>query len=451
LNKFDGPALVMTSGNYPGKPISISNSEAISGLGTIVDYFLVHNREIVNRCDDSVIKVVNNRPLFIRKSRGYAPSTIVTPWGSSPSNVVAVGGEYNLTGSIFVNDRLITTQHIGDAIELETIEYLKSAINYILKLYDINHIDIIAHDSNPTFLTTRVAHELADQYRASTKAIQHHHAHMSSIMIDNGLSQQESIAFIAIDGVGYGTDGMAWGGEIFVGGYHNFRRAAQLKYQPMPGGDICSYYPARMLAAILSSTMSDSEVIDFFNNKYVNYLNKKENELNIILKQAKNDKVLKTSSMGRLLDSIAVLLDICHQRTYEGEPPMKLESIANKGSPHNVTLRLPISQIRDKYVLDTSELMLSIIENMKNYNKFDIAYEAHKILGQTIGNVACSICDEYNLKTIGLGGGSAINYLLSHYIEESIKNNNKNFITYRTIPCGDEGISCGQAASATAK
>lgn len=451
LKHFKKPALVMTSGNYPNRPIFINNAEAMSGLRMIADYFLIHNKDIVNRCDDSVIKVVNNQPLFIRKSRGYAPSTMITPWDNSPKTVLAVGGEYNLTGSIFVKDRLITTPHIGDAIELDTINYLKNSLDYILKLYDITNIDIIAHDMNPAFLTTRLAQELAISLGARTQAVQHHHAHMASIMIDNELSQQDSIVFIAIDGVGYGTDGMAWGGEIFVGNYNEFNRVAQLKYIPMPGGDVCSYYPARMLAATLSTFMSDSEVIEFFNNKYVNYLNKKDNELNVILKQVKNNNIIKTSSMGRLLDSVASLLELCQKRTYEGEPPMRLESAANKGRPDNITLRLPVSQDRDKYILDTSELMSSIIDNINDANKFDIAYEVHKVLGQALGNVACSICDEYGLKTIGLGGGSAINSLLSQHIKKSVDDNIKNFMTYRTIPCGDGGTSSGQAASASSK
>jgi hydrogenase maturation protein HypF len=451
MKYFSGDALVMTSGNYPGKPIFIENLEAIHELRHIVDYYLIHNRDIVNRCDDSVIKVVNGRPTFIRKSRGYAPSTIITPWDNTPTNVMAVGGEYNITGSIQVKDRLITTQHIGDANELETLDYLKTAFNYILKLYDINKLDIIAHDANPSFLTTRYAHELATEYGAHAIPIQHHHAHMTSLMVDHGLGKEEDIAFIAIDGVGYGTDGMAWGGEIFIGGYKDYKRVAHLKYQPMPGGDACAYYPARMLAATLSSIMSDSEVIDFFSNKYINYLNNKNEELNIILKQVKNNRVLKTSSMGRLLDTIAVLLEICGKRTYEGEPPMRLESIANAGHPRNITLRLPLSQREGKIILDTSEFIRSIIEKMNSNSKYDIAYEAHSILGRTLGSVACSICDEYGLKTIGLGGGSAINSLLSHEIQESIEQNNKNFLTYRSIPCGDGGTSCGQAISASAR
>lgn len=451
LKSFKGDALVMTSGNYPGKPIFTDNLDAIEGLKKIVDYYLVHNRKIVNRCDDSVIKVINNNPIFIRKSRGYAPSTIITPWNIAPLNIIAVGAEYNITGSIQVMDRLITTQHIGDTNELDTLEYLKTALKYIIKTYDIQNFDVVAHDANPAFLTTRYAYELADEYEARTIAVQHHHSHMSSLMLDNNLEKDKEIVFIAIDGTGYGTDGMAWGGEIFVGGYDNFKRVAQLKYQPMPGGDICAYYPARMLAATLSTIMSDSEIINFFNNKYINYLNKKEEELNVILKQVKNNNILKTSSMGRLLDTVAVLLDICNKRTYEGEPPMRLESSARKGRPKKVTLRLPTSQINDKIIMDSSEFIMSIIENMAKNSVHDIANEVHRVLGDTFGEVAGYICDEYGLDTVGLGGGSAINSILSNNIRISIERQNKIFLTYRSIPCGDGGTSCGQAIIASTK
>ncbi len=394
----------------------------------IADYFLIHNKDIVTslRRIYSVIQSCKQHLLNIRENpRGYALDYDYIHGDNSQRQVLAVGvEEYNLTGSIFVKDRLITTPHIGDAIELDTINYLKNSLDYILKLYDITNIDIIAHDMNPAFLTTRLAQEVAISLGARTQAVQHHHAHMASIMIDNELSQQDSIVFIAIDGVGYGTDGMAWGGEIFVGNYNEFNRVAQLKYIPMPGGDVCSYYPARMLAATLSTFMSDSEVIEFFNNKYVNYLNKKDNELNVILKQVKNNNIIKTSSMGRLLDSVASLLELCQKRTYEGEPPMRLESAANKGRPDNITLRLPVSQDRDKYILDTSELMSSIIDNINDANKFDIAYEVHKVLGQVFGT-ACLFWDEYSDENNRLE--DLINSCRRH-----IKNplmNNKEFMT----------------------
>jgi len=447
LDNFAKDALVMTSGNYPGKPISTDNKQALKELRNIADFFLMHNRTIVNRCDDSVIKVVEGVPMFLRKSRGYAPSYLAMPWNVGKNGLMAVGGEFNVTGSVFLQDRIVTTQHIGDISEPETLDYLKNALNFITKIYNMSDFSCIAHDLNPSFLTTRYAKELADLHKAQTIPVQHHHAHLASLMADNSLPREASIVCIAIDGVGYGTDGMAWGGEILLGGYSNFDRVAHLQYQPMPGGDLCAYYPARFLASILSTVMSDSEISALFEGAYSRYLRHGMDELDVILKQSRNNDALKTSSMGRLLDAIATLMNVCALRTYEGEPPMRLEGVARRGKPGRVTLRLPFSKKNGKYIIDTSDFMLSLLENIQNKRE-DITFEAHRVLGVTLAELACMISDENRVPAIGLTGGSAVNTLLFRHIKKTVERNNKQFLFYKTIPCGDGGISTGQAAVA---
>lgn len=450
LDNFAKDALVMTSGNHPGKPISIDNKQALKELRDITDFFLMHNRTIVNRCDDSIIKVVERVPMFLRKSRGYAPSYLTMPWNVGQSGLISVGGEFNVTGSVFLQDRIVTTQHVGDISELETLDYLKNALKFITKIYNMSVFSSIAHDLNPSFLTTRYAKELADLYKAQTIPVQHHHAHLASLMADNSLPRNASIVCIAIDGVGYGTDGMAWGGEILLGGYSNFDRVAHLRYQPMPGGDLCAYYPARFLAAILSTVMSNSEISFFFESAYSHYLQHGMDELDVILKQSRTDDVLKTSSMGRLLDAVAVLMNVCSLRTYEGEPPMRLEDIAKRGRPGKVSLRLPFSKKNGKYIIDTSDFILSLLENIQNSRKENITFEAHRVLGVTLGDLACRISDENGVPTIGLTGGSTVNTLLFKYIKQTVERNNKQFLFYKTIPCGDGGTSTGQVAVAAA-
>jgi len=449
LDNFANDALVMTSGNYPGKPISTDNKRALKELANIADFFLMHNRTIVNRCDDSVIKVVEGVPMFLRKSRGYAPSYLAMPWSVGQSGLISVGGEFNVTGSVFLQDRIVTTQHIGDISEIETLDYLKSALNFITKIYNMSNFSCIAHDLNPSFLTTRYAKELADLHKAQTIPVQHHHAHLASLMADNSLPRDASIVCIAIDGVGYGTDGMAWGGEILLGGYSNFDRVAHLRYQPMPGGDLCAYYPARFLASILSTVMSDSEISALFEGTYSRYLRHGMDELDVILKQSRTNDALKTSSMGRLLDAIAALMNVCALTTYEGEPPMRLEGVARRGKPGRVVLRLPFSKKNGKYIIDSSDFMLSLLENIQNKRE-DITFEAHRVLGVTLAELACRISDENGVPTIGLTGGSAVNTLLFKYIKETVERNNKQFLFYKTIPCGDGGTSTGQVAVAAA-
>ena len=448
LDNFTKDALVMTSGNYPGNPISIDNKQALMELRDIADFFLMHNRTIVNRCDDSVIKVVEKVPMFLRKSRGYAPSYLAMPWNVGSSGLVSMGGEFNVTGSVFLQDRIVTTQHIGDISELETLDYLKNALKFITKIYNMSIFSSIAHDLNPSFLTTRYAKELADLHKAQTIPVQHHHAHLASLMADNSLPGNASVICIAIDGVGYGMDGMAWGGEILLGGYSNFERVAHLRYQPMPGGDLCAYYPARFLAAILSTFMSDSEISFIFEKVYSHYLHHGMEELDVILKQSRTNDVLKTSSMGRLLDAIAVLMNVCSLRTYEGEPPMRLENMAKRGSPKKVALRLPFSKKNGKYIIDTSDFILSLLENIQSNRKENITFEAHRVLGVTLGDLACRIGDENGVQTIGLTGGSTVNTLLFRYIKKTVERNNKQFLFHKTIPCGDNGISTGQVAVA---
>jgi hydrogenase maturation protein HypF len=368
------------------------------------------------------------------------------PWAVGQNGIISFGGDYNITGSIFLEDRIVTTQHIGDAEDIEILDYLKDSLNFIIKNYNISSFSKVACDLNPSFQTSRYAKEFAIKNEISVTPVQHHHAHMAALMADNSLTKDDHIICLAIDGVGYGLDGMAWGGEVLVGGYQSFERVGQLKYQPMPGGDICAKYPARMLAAIMASILSHDEIHTLFEGTLEGYLKHGKDELDVILTQSKNSNVMKTSSIGRLLDSISALLEICGLRTYEGEPPMRLETIAKQGKDLDIPLRLPISEQNNKYVIDSSDLILSIIENIKNENKQNIAFGVHKQLGLVLGRIASQVADEYGIEKIGIVGGAAVNSLLLKFISEKIIEHKKQLIFYRSLPCGDGGISTGQVA-----
>jgi len=449
LDSFKKDALVMTSGNYPGKPINISNNAAIKDLVEIVDYYLLHNRKIINRCDDSVTKVVDTHPLFLRRSRGYSPSYLKIPWDAGEDAIISSGGEFNVTGSVLVKDRVITTQHIGDMNELETLDYLSNSIRYILNIYNISKITKIAHDLNPAFQTTRLAKDLANSYGAKPIPIQHHHAHFAALLAEHHMPLDAQMIGITIDGVGFGYDGSAWGGEIFYGGYSKIERTAHLKSQPMPGGDLCAYYPSRMLASVLSETMSDEEIFKLYRYKYARHLRHGLNELEIILKQAKDKNTVKTSSLGRILDAIAAALDICYIRTYDGEPPMRLESIANLGNPDALALELKVDFINNQYVFDTSKLLYDILEKIKTNKIADIAYASHKAIATSLANIACEMSDHYSTPYIGLTGGCATNAILFRHIQKIIENNNKKILIHTNYPCGDGCISLGQAIVAS--
>ncbi len=451
LHAFRREALVMTSANYPGKPMMIEESSALSELKGIADYYLVHNREIVNRCDDSVIKSIGGGRVFLRKSRGYSPSYLRTGWSVGNKYILGVGGELNNNASLFVKDQIITTQHIGDVDELETLDFMKHSIQFIEKTYDLKKPNMIACDLNPAFLTGRYAEELSAELGSLLVRVQHHHAHAAALMAENSMGLDEKIISIVIDGSGYGLDGNSWGGEIFVAGYSDFKRVAHLAPQPLPGGDVCAYYPARMLASILSSTTSDSDIERLLEKNASKYFKHGIDELKLVLKQSKEPRTLKTTSLGRLLDALAVALDVCWLRTYEGEPPVRLESLALHGGPSEIKLELEYRRENDMYVFDTSAFVTEVFDLRKKFEKKDIAFAIHKSIGQSLAEVACLLADELGIETIGLTGGSAVNTLIYRYIKEKVTNNNKKFIVHNNYPCGDGCVSLGQCVVASSR
>lgn len=451
LRAFQREALVMTSANYPGKPMIIDEKTALAELNGVTDYFLVHNREIVNRCDDSVIKSFGDDRVFLRKSRGYSPSYLRVGWSVGDKYVLGLGGELNNNASLFVKDQIITTQHIGDVDELETLDFMKNTIKFIEKTYDLKKPDIISCDMNPAFLTRRYAEELSEELGSSIIPVQHHHAHTAALMAEHGIGLGEHIVAIVIDGAGYGLDGNSWGGEIFIAGYSDFSRVAHLEPHAMPGGDLCAYYPARMLASILSSTMSNSEVEKLLESNANKYFKHGIEELRLVLKQCKELGALKTTSLGRFLDALSVALDVCWLRTYEGEPPMRLESLALSGNPGEIELELEYRRENGIYIFKTGKLMNYIFDIKKHFKNKDIAFALHKCIGDSLAEVACLLAEQYGVETIGLTGGAAANSLIYDSIKSKIIKNNKKFINHKNYPCGDGCISLGQSLVASSR
>ena len=217
----------------------------------------------------------------------------------------------------------------------------------------------------------------------------------------------------------------------------------------MPGGDICAYYPARMLASILSTVMTDNEIEKLFKYNYARHLRHGLNELDTLLKQSKDPHTMTTSSLGRLLDATAVALNVCTIRTYESEPPMRLEAAARDGIPGKIKLELKVTKQNNKYIFDTSDFILSLMNAIKDNKTPDIAYEVHRAIGKALGEVACMLSDQYKIANIGLTGGSAVNSYLFKHIKEEIERNNKKLLFHTNYPSGDGCISLGQAVVAS--
>lgn len=441
------PAVIMTSGNLPREPMAITNEDALKRLRNIADYFLLHNRRIYQRCDDSVIRVVDGLPKFLRRSRGYVPEPIILPFKSGVV-VLGTGPELRVTGAVLLEDRCFLTQHIGDVEILETLEFLKESLFHMMKLTRVKKPDIIACDLHPLFLTTRLAKELAEQWNIDVVKVQHHFAHMVKLLVEHKIPLDENIVCIVADGVGYGLDGKPWGGEIFVGSYNWFERRGHLEPQPMPGGDLAAKYPARMVAGILSKVLSMEELREVLLDKCIKGFKKGEIELNIVLSQiSKKINLTETTSAGRILDAISALLGVCFERTYEGEPAMRLESIATLGDPSKAKITATIEQDGGTYVINTTNILLDVLEASKKVRREHVAAAAQEALAKGLVSAAINIAMEEGIKIIGFSGGVAYNEAITKTIRKEVEKYKLKFISHRLLPPGDGGISAGQTVA----
>ena len=425
---------VMTSANIPGEPMMIQNEEIINGVN---DYSLVHNRKILNRCDDSVIRFRNNELSFIRRSRGYTPEPYTINYDVNDLDVLALGPELDVTFSIARDNIVYPSQHIGNTNKPKTLEFLKTAIENMQRITKINEFDVIACDMHPHFFTTRLAHELGEKYNAEVLPVQHHHAHAVALANDSSI---EEMIVIAADGVGYGSDGTSWGGEILYTDIKSFERLAHLQPQLMPGGDVATKYPARMLASILN----DEDLI----KNYSDYFKYGEIEIKNIFKQIEaRINVGKTTSTGRVLDSMAVALEICHERTYEGECSMKLESAA-----YYSTKKLEIPVIIENNQLNTTEILREIVKLYQNgEKKADVAAAGQFAVASGFSKLAMKAADKKNILDIGATGGVFYNEAITNTVKNHVEDNDYNFIQHKNTCAGDGSVSLGQVIVAKKK
>ncbi len=445
FEKLDDLALVMTSANPSGLPTIIRAETFQQKFMEMADYLLTHNRTIYQRCDDSVVLPLNNHRLIIRRSRGYTPEPIET--GYSGASVLTVGALEKNTGALFHRQRIFLTQHIGDVDTVESLNFLQHSLRHLMKLLRVEQFEAIGCDLHPDFLTTQYAEQLAEENKIPLIRVQHHHAHLAALQADYQLPPEEKIVAICCDGAGYGEDKTIWGGEILVGNSSTFKRAAHLRPHPMPGGDLAAHYPLRMLIGILSDHYSSKELFTIFQKQANNVLPQKEEELNITIQQIKQRlNTPLTSSTGRVLDAISTLLDVCNERTYEGEPAIHLEAFANQGSLQNAPiLAIPQTREHNTIILETSHLINQILNLKDKYRGQDLALSAHNVLGQSLAETAISLARDHGIEKIGFTGGVAYNKILTQKIRELIVSNGLTFLIHNHVPPGDAGTSVGQA------
>ncbi|MPW39357.1 carbamoyltransferase HypF [Thermococcus sp. 101 C5] len=430
------PVYVMTSANYPGMPMVIDNEKAFEELKDLADYFLLHNRKILNRTDDSVIRFVDGKRAVIRRSRGFVPLPIEIPFKYSG---LAVGAELMNAFGVVKGSRVYPSQYIGNTSKVEVLEFMRSAIAHFKKILRVKGFDLVVADLHPLYNTTKLAMEIAEEENAEFLQVQHHYAHIASVMAEHKL---EEIIGIAVDGVGYGSDGNTWGGEVLYLSYEDVERLAHISYYPLPGGDLASYYPLRALTGILGKLYGTDEVKEIIEKhcpKAVENLRYGKVEFNVILNQlAREINVGYASSTGRVLDAIAVLLNVAYKRTYEGEPAMKLEGVAFKGK-NDLGFTIPI----EGEELKIEELFEQVLESKAS--PADIAYSVHLALGRAFGEVAVEKAKDFGVKNVGISGGVAYNELIVKTIRKIVEANGLRFYSTYEVPRGDNGTNVGQA------
>jgi hydrogenase maturation protein HypF len=425
--------LVMTSGNVSDEPISYKNEEALKRLSKIADYFLFHNREIHMRCDDSVTRVFEGKPYILRRSRGYVPFPIKLPFPLEM--ILACGGELKNTFCLTRSQYAFVSHHIGDLENLETLTSFEEGIEHFKRLFYIEP-RAIAYDLHPDYLSTQYALSIPEIPRIG---VQHHHAHIVSAMVENGI--EGDVIGVALDGTGFGLDGTIWGGEFINANLRDFNRLAHLKKVPMPGSSMAIKQPWRMAMVYLSMAFGEevgSLRIDLI--RRIDFLKWG------ILKKAIEKKINTplTSSMGRLFDAIASLLSIRDEVHYEGQAAIELEMIADHGERE--TYPFLVQKDEGSMVIDSTEIIRSVVKDLvKGVSTSKISGKFHRTVARLIIETCETIRSNERLNRIVLSGGVFQNIFLLSLVIEGLRKSDFEVYTHHLVPTNDGGISLGQA------
>ncbi len=429
-----GAPLVMTSGNRSDEPIAIDEDGAIEQLTGIADVFLIHNRPIHVRCDDSVTRIVGGIESPIRRSRGYAPASIPLPI-ACPAPILAVGGQLKATFALGDDRRAILSHHAGDLDHFEGFEAFKRDIALYEQLFSLTPA-IIAHDLHPDYASTRYAMERDDIRRI---AIQHHHAHMASCMAENGLD--EPVIGVTFDGSGLGTDGAIWGGEFLVGDYRGFDRAAHLQYVGLPGGEKAIHEPWRMAAAHLMDANAGCAAFE----KRIDAGSLRT--IRAMLSRRFNSPP--TSSIGRLFDAVASLIGLRDTVSYEGQAAMELEWLASS-VPADGSYSFEIDDANPGIIIiNVHPLIRAVAKDVDaGVDPARIARRFHSTLVAMISQVCAQIRKTAGIDAVVLSGGVFMNSLLSVETSDRLSSDVFRVYRHRLVPPNDGGLSLGQIAIA---
>jgi len=438
---MEGPyrPLVMTSGNVTEEPINIRNEAAIRNLKGIADAFLVHDREIHLRADDSVMRVLGEIPRQIRRSRGYVPRPVFLSEDLvEMAPVLAVGGEVKNTICLTKENRAFLSQHIGDMENLETYDFFLMTIDHLERILEIRP-RVLARDLHPDYLSSGYAKRQTD---LPVIEVQHHHAHIVSCLAEHGLAGP--VIGLAMDGTGYGSDGHIWGGEVLVADLTSFHRAAHLDYIPLPGGDAAAKTPRRMAIAYLEKAYGDG-LFDL-PIPFLKDLDLEEASVVVqMIRRGLNTPI--TSSCGRLFDAVSSLLTIRHQNRYEGQAAVELEH-AQKGQ-RGPSYPFEKRKGKDGWVLLTSPIIRGIVEDLSNgVSRGRISTRFHNTLVDMFTDICCTLKAETGIHTVAMSGGTFQNATLLTRLTRSLSQHGLRVYSHALIPTNDGCLALGQAVCA---
>lgn len=448
LRRMERP-IVLTSGNLSDEPQCISNEVANEKLNKIADYFLLHNREIVNRVDDSVVKVVGNRLQILRRARGYAPAPIHLPSGFEEAPpILAMGSELKNTFCLLREGEAILSQHLGDLENVAALTAYRETLELYLHLFD-HQPAAIAVDLHPEYLSTKLGKELGIN---QVYSLQHHHAHIASCLVENGISlNHQPILGIALDGLGYGEDGTLWGGEFLLADYRSYQRLATFKPVAMLGGEKAIYQPWRNTYAHLMTGLKwDDLVVNYRELEIVQFLDQQPRSLlNQMLAKSINSPL--ASSTGRLFDAVAAALGICRDLvSYEGQGAIELEALVDHiDEQTGYTFEIipdVISCLEPR--LMWQELLTDIQQGVSHSV---IAARFHLGLAKAIASMVNHLQESHSFTQVALTGGVFQNQVLLEQVSKLLKLMGLTVLTHSLVPANDGGLSLGQVAIAAAR
>jgi len=441
-------ALVMTSANLSEEPICIDNDEARERLGAIADLFLLHNREILQRCDDSVLSLVDGSTQLLRRARGFVPLAVDLPLETAP--LLAVGGHLKSVFALATGKFVYQSQHLGDLENLTGLEFFEESLQHLMRTFEIAPTAVV-HDLHPGYLSTDWAKRWAAEHNLPLIAMQHHHAHVAACMAEHGST--EPVIGLALDGTGYGTDGKIWGGEVLIAELGSFERFAHLAYAPLPGGEKAIREPWRMALGALAAAGIDPREVTIA--RLVGATTEEARVVARMIERGINAPL--TSSCGRLFDAVAALILGRRAVDYEAQAAIELEGIAideplETASPYPFDVVAGDWSRRAPTVLSPAPMLRAIMQELRSGEpKSRIAARFHAAVAQVFVAAAELARAVTGVQTVALSGGCMANRRLAHLLRAGLEDAGFIVLQHERVSPGDGGLSYGQAAVAAAQ